>query len=299
MHLLIEVESGILLFIHKTFVNINELLTCPHDHDWNINKCQWQDLYWPNAVHLSLSIQQASDLFLLHHRALPILDHLCVTIFNPVKCFTKVIENDLELKNTTNMMIFRLRSLQLSHISLAQLLIYLSSIHMPLLEKLTLIDVYDNTLNHLNQFQQYFQSKTNMPALQPSSFKFLLRFPGEFEYEWKRNRNYEWPFETTNIDYCLEEYRLSFFQYWRARLEPPIPKYSLLIFTISALSYRRTVHNHSFAMKLKQTSQASSILWTCNQIDNSQQIFDSLVKLKTTKTLAIIDWKGTRSQNVR
>ncbi|CAF1021171.1 unnamed protein product [Adineta steineri] len=138
-----------------------------------------------------------------------------------------------------------------------------------------------------------------MPALQPSSFEFLLRFPGEFEYEWKRNRNYEWPFGTTNIDYCLEEYRLSFLQYWRERLEPPIPKYSLFIFTISALSYRRTVHNHSFAMKLKQTSQASSILWTCNQIDNSQQIFDSLAKLKTTKTLAIIDWKGTRSQNVR
>ncbi|CAF1071153.1 unnamed protein product [Adineta steineri] len=214
-------------FIHHKlsfYSMIFDINNGPHDHDWNINKCQWQDLYWPNTVHLSLSIQQASDLFLLHHRALPILDHLCVTIFKPVKCFTKVIENDLELKNTTNMMIFRLRSLQLSHISLAQLLIYLSSIYMPLLEKLTLTDVYDNTLNHLNQFQQYFQSKTNMPALQPSSFKFLLRFPSEFEYEWKINRNYEWPFETTNIDYCLEEYRLSFLQYWRERLEPPIPK---------------------------------------------------------------------------
>ncbi|CAF4619939.1 unnamed protein product, partial [Rotaria sp. Silwood2] len=136
-----------------------------------------------------------------------------------------------------------------------------------------------------------------MPALQPSSFKFLLRFPGEFEYEWKRNRNYAWPFETINIDYCLEEHRLSYFKYWRARLEPPIPKYSLLISTISTLPYRRTVHNHSFAMKLKQTSQTSSILWTCNQIDNSQQIFDSLTKLKTTKTLDISDWKGTHSQN--
>ncbi|CAF3101276.1 unnamed protein product, partial [Rotaria sp. Silwood2] len=43
-----------------------------------------------------------------------------------------------------NMMTLRLRSFQLSYISLAELFIYLSSIYMPLLEKLTLIDVYDN-----------------------------------------------------------------------------------------------------------------------------------------------------------
>ncbi|CAF2937216.1 unnamed protein product [Rotaria sp. Silwood2] len=116
-----------------------------NNHNRNINKCQWQELYWPNTVHLSLSIQQSSDLFLLHHRALPVLDHLCVTIFKPVECFTKVIENDLQLKNTMNMMTLRLRSFQLSYVSLAELCIYLSSIYMPLLEKLTLIDVYDNS----------------------------------------------------------------------------------------------------------------------------------------------------------
>jgi hypothetical protein len=112
-------------------------------------------------------------------------------------------------------------------------------------------------------------------------------------------RNFEWPFESTNVDYCLEELRLDYFQYWRARKQAPTKKYSLLIFTVSALPYHRTVHNHSFEMKLKQTSGKSSITWTCNQIDHFQDIFDSVGKLKATKKLKITNWMGTNSQNVR
>ena len=135
-----------------------------------------------------------------------------------------------------------------------------------------------------------------MPALHPSSLQFLLRFSGELEYQWKRNRNFEWPFGATNIDYCLEEHRLSFFDYRRSKLLPPKKKYSLLIFTYSALPYHRTVHNHSFTMKLNQESTTSSIKWTCDHINNSAQLLETLSKFENTKKLEISDWGGTELQ---
>ncbi|CAF1463484.1 unnamed protein product, partial [Rotaria sordida] len=192
----------------------------------------------------------------------------------------------------------RLRSLQLWYISLDDLLMFLSSIYMPVLEKLIFIEIYDDTLNHLAEFQKYFQLKEKMPALHPSSLQFLLRFPGELEYEWKIHRSFEWPFETININYYLEEHCLSAYDYlWRAKVRALEKKYSLLIFTTSPLPYRRIVHNHFFSSKLKQQSQTSSITWTCDQIDNAQQLLDSLAKLKTAKEIVIPRWLGTESQN--
>ncbi len=110
----------------------------------NENPGKWSELYWPNTVHLSLFIEKTNDLFSLHPHALPILDHLYVTILKSGKCFMNNIESNLQEKgpmNTTH----RLRSLQLHHISLGDLLIFVSTVNMPLLEKLTLIEVYDNS----------------------------------------------------------------------------------------------------------------------------------------------------------
>ncbi|CAF1626088.1 unnamed protein product [Rotaria sordida] len=97
-------------------------------------------------------------------------------MLKPDKWLNYNIESNLELKNGMNIT-NRLHSLQLCYISFGDLLTFLSSIYMPLLEKLTLIEVYDDTLNHLTQFQQYFQSRTRMPALRPSALQFLFRFP--------------------------------------------------------------------------------------------------------------------------
>ncbi|CAF2123836.1 unnamed protein product [Rotaria magnacalcarata] len=133
-----------------------------------------------------------------------------------------------------------------------------------------------------------------MPGLHPSSLRFLLRFPGELVYQWEKNRSFEWPFENTNIDYCLDEISLSYGVYWHSQLQTPEKKYSLIIFTRSTLNYHRTVHNYSFAMNIKQTS---SMKWTCNYLDNSQQIFDSLTQFITAKELEINDWIGTSLQN--
>jgi hypothetical protein len=127
-----------------------------------------------------------------------------------------------------------------------------------------------------------------MPALHSSSFQFLFRFPGELEYEWNRHHNFEWPFDDNNIDYCLEEERLSYINYYRSKLLSPPKKYSLLIFTRSSLSYHRTVHNYSFTMQLKQKSSTSSIDWSCDHINNSKEIFDNLIKFKTTKNCALL-----------
>jgi hypothetical protein len=159
---------------------------------------------------------------------------------------------------------------------------------------------FNLALNRLSEFQQYFHLKEKMPALHPSSLLFLFRFPGELEDEWKRYRSFEWPFETTNIDYSLEEHRLSTMDYrWRAKVKALKKKYSLLIFTISPLPYRRIVHNHSFSTKLKQKSETSSITWTCDHLDNAQQLLHGLEKLKAAKDIKISSWSGTKSQNVR
>lgn len=150
-------------------------------------------------------------------------------------------------------------------------------------------------LNRLNDFQKYFHIKQNLPALRPSSFRFLLRFPGKLENEWKKSRCLQWPFDTDNIDYCLEERRLSTFAYYRSRTLSLPKKYSLLIFTRSSLPFHRVIHNYSTTMTLKQTS---SIEWTADYLDNSQQIFDVLSKFGTIKKLKIEKWFGTKFQNV-
>ncbi|CAF3858132.1 unnamed protein product, partial [Rotaria sordida] len=233
------------------------------------NEYEWKRMYLPNTVYLSLYIKRLDDLFnLLDTQALPVLDHLSVAFI------TRDLEYDVKMMNVNNIT-SRLRSLKLSHMSINNLLIFLSFVHMPLLEKLTLIDIHDNTLNRLNEFQKYFETKKNLPALRPSSFRFLLRFPGKLESKWNKYRYLQWPLDVVNIDHCLEEHRLSVVTYYRSRTLSLPKKYSLLIFTRSSLPFHRIIHNYSAAITLKQTS---SIEWTCDYLDNSEQIFEIAAK---------------------
>jgi hypothetical protein len=118
------------------------------------------------------------------------------------------------------------------------------------------------------------------------------------ECQWKRTRNFEWPFEASNVDYCLEELRLECIKYLFAGKKLLTKKYSLLIFTTSALPYHRKIHNHSFMTTLKQKSYTSTISWTCNQVESVQQICDSLAKLKSIKKLNMHTWTGTLLDDV-
>jgi hypothetical protein len=91
----------------------------------------------------------------------------------------------------------------------------------------------------------------------------------------------------------LEELCLEYIEYWWAGEERLTEKYSLLIFTTSALPYHRKIHNHSFMTTLKQKSYTPTISWTCNQVESAQQIYDSLAKFKSIKKLKMDSWSGT------
>ncbi|CAF4198862.1 unnamed protein product [Rotaria sp. Silwood2] len=225
------------------------------------NEYEWKRMYLPNTVYLSLYIKRLDDLFnLLDTQALPVLDHLSVAFI------THDLKYDVEMMNVNNIT-SRLRSLKL-------------------------------TLNRLNEFQKYFETKKNLPALHPSSFRFLLRFPGELESKWNKYRYLQWPLDVVNIDHCREEHRLSVVAYYRSETLSLPKKYSLLIFTRSSLPFHRIIHNYSAAMTLKQTSSTSSIEWTCDYLDNSEQIFEVLSKFGTIKKLKIETWFGTKLQNI-
>ena len=155
-------------------------------------------------------------------------------------------------------------------------------------------------LDRLADFQKHFEFKNNVPSLRPSSLRFLFRFPGELEYEWNQCQNLQWPLDANNIDYCVEELRLPAVKYDRSKLRSLPKEHYLLIFTRSSLLYHRTVHNHSFSMKLKQQPSTSSIIWGCDHLNSHEELVNSLSKFTTTtRKLTITNWSGTTLENVR
>ena len=115
------------------------------------DKCNCNDLYWPNTIDLSLVVFQSRNIIFLLH-TLPNLEHLSITIAEPLRKREKhadyglifspitLVKSDFLHSNTHN-----IRSLQLHHISLGDLLLLLSLLDMPLLTKLILIDVHDDS----------------------------------------------------------------------------------------------------------------------------------------------------------
>ncbi|CAF4217657.1 unnamed protein product, partial [Rotaria sordida] len=133
--MILEVENG-----HEFYPN--ELKKDLH---------KMESLYWPNTVQLTLSIQYPSELVLLLKRdALPAIEHLNITneqihtVF-PLRRYIPVSNIHLcdynlrEIADGT-----RLRSLLLRYLSLSDIILLIDSLTMPLLEKLILIDLYDD-----------------------------------------------------------------------------------------------------------------------------------------------------------
>ena len=108
-------------------------------------------LYWIHTVRLSISLQHSSELILLlMPEALPLLEHLNVTIEQPredlisekdqSKRSIKLCEKDFQYTNTTGI---KLRSFVLRQIELDDFLILFNTLTFPLLHTLILIDIYD------------------------------------------------------------------------------------------------------------------------------------------------------------
>jgi hypothetical protein len=134
-------------------------------------------------------------------------------------------------------------------------------------------------LDHVDQFHELCYS---MKLFLLKHFYFSFRFPEEIENVWHSNlfiNNNKWPFD--NIGYFKDE---SFvFTGHGIRY---IQKVFFIIYKHPIdilLKYKRTLHNHCFATHTSHSNmknQSNSIQWTCNRIDQSDQI------LKTLKTIA-------------
>jgi hypothetical protein len=111
-----------------------------------------RSLCWPNTVQLTLSIQHPSELMLLFQRdALPAIEHLNITNEE-----LRTVLSIRQGKSVSNVQLCedglrriaggtRLRSLLIRYIALGDLVMLIGSLNMPLLEKLTLVDLYDNS----------------------------------------------------------------------------------------------------------------------------------------------------------
>jgi hypothetical protein len=103
-------------------------------------------LYWPYTNRLTLSVQHASELeLLLKRNVTPTLEHLTVTIEHMDLVVTKrstprahFCEQTLRQKADAT----RLRTLFIRHMAFEDLIVLLACLSMPLLEQLTLIDIY-------------------------------------------------------------------------------------------------------------------------------------------------------------
>ncbi|CAF4568906.1 unnamed protein product, partial [Rotaria socialis] len=156
-------------------------------------------LCWIHTVRLTLSLQHSSELILLlMPEALPLLEHLNVTIEqSQKKSSDEQGQNHLHVFN---------------YMELDDLLVLLNSITFSLLEKLILVDIYDQSLDNLAAFQ-HSVSPLNLPALKHDQFQYLLRSPAKYEREYiRRFHNNGWPFE--NASFHVNEYLASLRYYY-------------------------------------------------------------------------------------
>ncbi len=107
-----------------------------------------ENLFWPHTVHLTLSIQHSFELILILQRgAIPYLEHLNVTIeqeksyWGKPPRYTQLCDIDVRQRADAT----RLQTLILRHLTLSELVTLLHSLNMPLLKKLTLVDIFDES----------------------------------------------------------------------------------------------------------------------------------------------------------
>ncbi|CAF2960608.1 unnamed protein product [Rotaria sp. Silwood2] len=242
-----------------------------------------QPLSWSNTVQLTLSIQHSSELRLLfEHNALPAIEYLNITIENldtnlpsNVNISVPNVQITKDSLRETATGGTHLKHLLLRYITLNDVIILIGSIAMPLLEELILIDMYDDTLDRLGQFQELCSS-TYLPALK--TLHFSLCFPQEIEHAWRMssfNCNDQWPFD--NINCYMDEYYMD---------DPDeidfILKILFVIYNCPInLLYRhkRTFHNYGFATHVSApicTIRRRLIQWVCDQKYETEQFNKTL-----------------------
>ncbi len=110
-------------------------------------------MFWPHIVQLTLSIQYSFELIVILQRGtMPHLEHLNVTIEqekfdeksylgeSPPR-YTQLC--DIAIRQRADAT--RLQTLILRHLALSELVTLLHSLNMPVLEKLTLVDLFDES----------------------------------------------------------------------------------------------------------------------------------------------------------
>ncbi|CAF1095545.1 unnamed protein product [Adineta steineri] len=243
---------------------------------------EMRSLRWPNTVQLTLSIQQSSEIMLLFRRnALPAIEHLNITNEEIRTCSSlqqhtsvsniRLLDKDLFLMLDD----CRLRSLLIRYISLGDVVTIIGLLKMPLLEKLTLIDMHDNTLDHLSKFQEICCS-THLPALK--ALHFSLCFPETLEHAWRNSSvgySGEWPFDNLNYyiediliftDGALHRIKKTFFVVYRSPVSV-------------ILQHKRTLHNNGFPLHVPtpiNTVQRRYMEWTCDEVNKNDQLDNTL-----------------------
>ncbi|CAF0904086.1 unnamed protein product [Adineta ricciae] len=228
-----------------------------------------KQLSWPNTIRLTLAIQYSSELILLFQRnALPAIEYLNITIENTHTTSFSSVNTPLSKRQLSQASLretaTHLRFLLLRYISLSEFIALIGSVNMPALEELTLVDMYDDTLDRISQFQELCSSPKFFAL---KNLHFSLYFPQEIEHTWKMssfNYNHQWPFH--NISSYTDEYYILDIdkRYF-------IPKVVFVIHNCSIdllLHHKRYFHNSSFATHASapvRTVRPRLVQWVCDQ----------------------------------
>ncbi|CAF3855020.1 unnamed protein product [Rotaria sordida] len=240
-----------------------------------------KNLHWSSTVQLTLTIQFPFEMiFILETNAIPFLEHLYITVeqeqlrINPYLDAPppqiQFCESDIRQMTDGT----RLQTLVLRHLALYNVIILIRSFNMPLLNKLTLVDIFDETLMHCEEFCQIINHK-HLPCLK--EFYFLIYFPGHLYEAFEKIivNIYDVTCFFNNLAYHLDEQVVSI------NCFENVTKSVLLFYTSPLdvlLQYTRTIHNHSFAQYSTQINRRS-IKWICNKIDSLNQLTTTFNKL--------------------
>ncbi|CAF3765560.1 unnamed protein product [Rotaria sp. Silwood1] len=109
-------------------------------------------LFWSRTVQLTLSVQYPSEIIIiLQNGAIPLLENLSITFeqeqyeekpyLKKQQPHIRFCQSDIHRMTDAT----KLQTLLLRHLALNQLIILLNSLNMPLLKKLTLVDIFDES----------------------------------------------------------------------------------------------------------------------------------------------------------
>ena len=127
-----------------------------------------KNLHWPRTVQLILTVQFPFEIiFILQNNAVPILEHLYITIeqeqlrrkpyLDASQPQIQFCENDIRQMTDAT----RLQTLILRHLSLYNVTILIRSLNMPLLKKLILVDIFDESKLLSNDETLGYESMVN------------------------------------------------------------------------------------------------------------------------------------------